>query len=164
MRLALSVSWALLMVGCATGSVAQSAASSPKCAQGVECTVKMGSMDKELIRQVIRENIKEIRYCYERELTTSPRLAGTVTMKFIISATGAVSSSEVARSTVNNAGLEQCVAARMRTWTFPKVVGGGIVMVTYPFIFKPSVSSSPTDGYMPEPPVRPSPSPSPEQI
>jgi hypothetical protein len=42
----------------------------------------------------------------------------------------------VAQSTANNNELETCVAGRVRTWMFPKPKGGGVVQVTYPFIFK----------------------------
>ena len=37
---------------------------------------------------------------------------------------------------MNNAELETCVAGRVRTWVFPKPKGGGVVVVTYPFIFQ----------------------------
>ncbi len=98
----------------------------------------MGSLDKELIRRVIHANRNQIRYCYESQLTRYPKLAGKVTVKFVISAAGTVASSQVAQSTAGNADLETCVAGRVHTWLFPKPKGGGVVIVTYPFIFKPS--------------------------
>jgi TonB family protein len=98
----------------------------------------MGSLDKELIRQVIQRNRGQIRFCYESQLTKYPKLAGKVAVKFVINAEGKVVSSEVAQSTAGNAELEQCVAGRVRTWLFPKPKGGGVVVVTYPFIFKAS--------------------------
>ncbi|MBI3185606.1 MAG: adventurous gliding motility protein GltG [Myxococcales bacterium] len=98
----------------------------------------MGSLDKELIRQVIRANRQKFLYCYESQLTRFPKLQGKVAVKFVISASGSVASSQVAQSTANNAELETCVAGRMRTLVFPKPKGGGVVIVTYPFIFKPS--------------------------
>ncbi len=98
----------------------------------------MGSLDKELIRQVIHRNRSQIRYCYEQQLTRAPKLNGKVAVKFVITATGSVASSSVAQATTNNAELETCVAGRVRTWMFPKPKGGGVVIVTYPFIFKPS--------------------------
>jgi TonB family protein len=98
----------------------------------------MGSLDKELIRKVIHANRQQIRYCYESQLNRFPNLNGKVAVKFVISPTGAVSTSSVAQSTVGNAELESCVAGRVRTWMFPKPKGGGVVIVTYPFIFKQS--------------------------
>lgn len=98
----------------------------------------MGSLDKELIRKVIHANRGQIRYCYESQLNRFPKLNGKVAVKFVISPTGSVSTSSVAQSTVNNAELEACVAGRVRTWMFPKPKGGGVVIVTYPFIFAQS--------------------------
>jgi TonB family protein len=98
----------------------------------------MGSLDKELIRQVIHRNRSQIRYCYESQLTRFPKLNGKVQVKFVISASGTVASSSVMQSTANNSELEQCVAGRVRTWIFPKPKGGGVVVVTYPFNFKQS--------------------------
>jgi TonB family protein len=100
--------------------------------------VVMGSLDKELIRQVIHRNRGQIRYCYESQLTRFPKLNGKVAVKFVITAEGTVSSSTVVQATTNNAELETCVAGRVRTWVFPKPKGGGVVVVTYPFIFKQS--------------------------
>ncbi|MBN1209852.1 MAG: adventurous gliding motility protein GltG [Myxococcaceae bacterium] len=98
----------------------------------------MGSLDKELIRQVIQRNRSQIRFCYESQLTKYPKLAGKVAIKFVINAEGKVVSSDVAQSTAGNAELERCVAGRVRTWQFPKPKGGGVVIVTYPFNFKAS--------------------------
>ncbi|HVE82180.1 MAG TPA: adventurous gliding motility protein GltG [Myxococcales bacterium] len=96
----------------------------------------MGSLDKELIRQVIRSHRDQIRYCYETQLARFPNLKGKVAVKFVISAMGSVASSQVAQSTTSNAELEMCVAGRVRTWVFPKPKGGGVVVVTYPFLFQ----------------------------
>lgn len=98
----------------------------------------VGSLDKELVRKVIHANRNQIRYCYESQLNRFPKLEGKVSVRFTITGQGSVSQSTVAQSSINNAELETCVAGRVRMWTFPKPKGGGLVIVTYPFIFKQS--------------------------
>lgn len=97
-----------------------------------------GSLDKEIIRRVVRENQAQIRYCYERELTRDPGLYGKVVMKWVIAASGKVMRATVAENHMKNKAVGQCIAQRIRGWNFPKPKGGGIVVVTYPFVFKKS--------------------------
>ncbi len=96
----------------------------------------VGSLDKELIRQVIRAHRSEIRYCYESQLNQYPDLNGSVAVKFVITPSGSVNSSDIVKSTLGNATMEKCVAGRILGWKFPEPKGGGVVIVTYPFIFK----------------------------
>ncbi len=114
----------------------------PKASPGPELEPEpptiLGSLDRELIRQVVHLNRAQIRFCYESQLTRSPKLNGKVAVKFIISANGSVASSTVAQATTQNAALETCVAGRVHGWQFPKPKGGGVVIVTYPFLFRPS--------------------------
>ncbi len=97
-----------------------------------------GSLDKELIRKVIRSHVDQVRFCYESQLQRFPKLSGKTAIKFVITANGTVASSSVAQSTTDNSALDNCVATKVRTWLFPKPKGGGVVVVTYPFLFKQS--------------------------
>jgi TonB family protein len=94
-----------------------------------------GSLDKEIIRRVIRLHMNEVKYCYEMELTRKSGLEGRVTVRFVVAALGQVLSSVVQSSTLNNPRVEKCVADAVHRWEFPKPVGGGIVIVSYPFNF-----------------------------
>jgi TonB family protein len=98
--------------------------------------VIMGSLDKEIIRRIIKQHIAQIRYCYEKELVRSPGLFGKVATSFTISGDGHVQSASVTESTLKNDEVERCITAKIRTWEFPKPKGGGVVVVKYPFIFK----------------------------
>jgi hypothetical protein len=98
--------------------------------------IVLGSLDKEIIRRVVRENQAQIKYCYEKELTTTPGLYGKITMKWVITGTGTVSQAKVDQSDMKNKSVEDCIARKITTWRFPKPKGGGIVIVTYPFVFK----------------------------
>jgi hypothetical protein len=96
----------------------------------------LGSLDKELIRRVIRAHANEIRYCYELELAKNPGLWGKVSVNFVISPTGSVQSAKVKETTLNNQNVENCIIGKVKGWKFPEPKGGGIVIVTYPFILK----------------------------
>src|SRR6185503_6342370 len=54
----------------------------------------LGALDKSLIDAVIKRNMNQIRYCYQRELTKQPELAGKITVKFVIAKDGSVSKAE----------------------------------------------------------------------
>ncbi len=103
-----------------------------------ESTIQ-GSLDKELIRQVIQRNLGQIRYCYEKELQRKPDLAGKVVVRFEISPNGRVPNARVhSGSTLRDAAVGECITVRIRNWQFPSPKGGGKVIVTYPFVFKPA--------------------------
>lgn len=97
----------------------------------------LGALDKSLIDAVIKRNMAQIRYCYQRELTKSPNLAGKITVKFVIAKDGTVSSATTKATTMNNAATESCINSRFMKFQFPEPKGGGIVLVSYPFIFSP---------------------------
>ena len=94
-----------------------------------------GTLSKEIIQRVVRRHRSEIKSCYERQLQKNPKLAGTVTVKFIIAGTGSVMTAMIASSDMNDATMESCMTRKIRAWSFPEPQGGGIVNVTYPFKF-----------------------------
>jgi hypothetical protein len=95
-----------------------------------------GSMDPELIRRVVRSHHDQLKYCYDNALTKNPKLTGKVSVRWIITEGGTVASSNVVNSTTNTPELDRCIAGRVLTWIFPKPKGGGVAVVTYPFVFK----------------------------
>ena len=97
-----------------------------------------GSLDKEVIRGIIRRHINEVKYCYEQELTKKPELGGRIMVQFTIAASGQVIASVLQNSTMGNARVENCTVQAVRRWEFPKPLGGGIVIVSYPFVLTPA--------------------------
>jgi TonB family protein len=95
-----------------------------------------GALDKEIIRRIIRRHINEVKYCYQKELQGNAKLGGRVIVQFMITATGQVGTSKVQNSTVKNRKVEMCIARAVRRWLFPKPKGGGIVIVSYPFVLR----------------------------
>jgi TonB family protein len=79
----------------------------------------------------------QIRYCYQRELTKNPTLGGKITVKFTIAKDGTVSSASTKSSTMGNEAVETCINTRFMKFQFPEPKGGGVVIVSYPFIFSP---------------------------
>jgi TonB family protein len=97
-----------------------------------------GSVDKEIIRRAIRPHIDEVKACYEPELAKRPGLSGRIMVQFSISSDGSVIASRLQDSTMNNPTVESCTVQAVRSWRFPKPAGGGIVVVSYPFVLTPN--------------------------
>src|SRR6185295_3980242 len=49
-----------------------------------------GSLDKEIVRRIIRRHINEVRFCYEEALRKQPRLGGRIGVQFTIAGSGQV--------------------------------------------------------------------------
>ncbi len=95
-----------------------------------------GGLTKDQIAAVINKHIGEVIYCYEKGLQVRPDLSGRVGVKFNINAGGRVSTASVGSSSLNSAQVEGCIMNRLRSWPFPKPVGGVNVKVSYPFVLK----------------------------
>jgi hypothetical protein len=102
----------------------------------------VGSIDKELIRKVIQEHASQIRYCYEQELQRDPKLEGKVSIRWVINADGHVQNAQVdggsGATTLQNDHIHRCMMDRIASWEFPKPKGGGIAVITYPWILRAS--------------------------
>ncbi|WP_224366645.1 TonB family protein [Hyalangium versicolor] len=103
-------------------------------------TTVVGGLDKDVIAKIIRQHQNEIKYCYESELNKNPSLAGKVAVAFTIDPAGAVADASVTETTLNNSTAENCMLSRIRRWKFPEPKGGGVVAVTYPWLFSPAGS------------------------
>lgn len=95
----------------------------------------IGGLSKEEIARVVRRHQSEIKYCYESELQKNPSLRGKVSVWWEIDPAGGVSDAKIAESTLDNPTAEQCLLTKIRKWRFPEPEGGGIVNVTYPWVF-----------------------------
>lgn len=95
-----------------------------------------GGLDRDQIAAVINKHIGQIIYCYERGLQKSPNLKGRVGVNFTINGRGKVSSANIGSSSLRSANVEGCIVNRLKSWPFPKPVGGVNVKVSYPFVLK----------------------------
>jgi hypothetical protein len=107
----------------------------PQVAQ-LKATVQ-GPLDRDIIRRVVRAHINEVRSCYNAGLSNNRKLAGRVTINFVIAGSGKVASSVVEETTLPDPSVGNCIAKAVKRWTFPKPTGGENVIVTYPFQLSP---------------------------
>lgn len=96
-----------------------------------------GTVAKEAIAQAVRGAKNEVRLCYERELQKNPKLEGKITVKFVIGLNGTVTrATEDSEPKFVDAKVTGCLLSVVRKLKFPRPLGGGEVIVRYPFVFK----------------------------
>lgn len=103
-------------------------------------TIILGGLDKSIIDEYIKRHMRQIRNCYEKELSGTQKLSGRISTRFVISGSGRVTQAGVESSSMNNAAVESCLTGVLKRIVFPEPLGGGIVEVSYPFSFTPSVN------------------------
>jgi len=97
-----------------------------------------GTLDKEIIRRIVRRHINEVKFCYDQALVRKPKLDGRLVAQFTIAGNGQVIASVKQSSTLGDVTAEMCVVNAIRRWEFPTPNGGGLAIVTYPFTFSPA--------------------------
>jgi hypothetical protein len=95
-----------------------------------------GGLDRDIIAEIIKGELGQIRYCYERQLSAHPELYGKMQIKFTIGLDGAVAEQRIGSTTLKNADVEGCILRRVARWKFPQPKGGTTVLVSYPFLLK----------------------------
>ncbi len=94
-----------------------------------------GTIDRDAIRRVVLENMRQIKACYDRALNKDPGLHGKVVMSWVLNDRGRVTSARISNTTLNSTEVEQCMVSRLRTWQFPATPKGQEADITYPFAF-----------------------------
>jgi hypothetical protein len=95
-----------------------------------------GGLDRSEVDAVVRQNLAQIRFCYNRGLRSHPDLSGRVTSNFVIGGDGRVKTSNIRQSSLGVAAVEDCIKEKVAMWSFPKPRGGGEVTVNYPFLLR----------------------------
>jgi hypothetical protein len=96
-----------------------------------------GALDKEDIRAVIRSHVGEVRTCYEQWMIAPPYPKGRVMTRLSIDPNGNVPLSCVVESDLKEPRIDRCIVDTVLKWQFPKPIGGGWVIVDYPFVLVP---------------------------
>ncbi len=97
-----------------------------------------GNLTKRQIEKVVKRNISQMRYCYEKELLRKPKLKGVITVSWTISPQGRVISVKILGATLNDNSVHSCMRKTIKRWKFPEPRGGGYAKVKYPFSFRSS--------------------------
>lgn len=105
-----------------------------------EAAVVAQGLDKDKIRQTIREHIVPIRHCYEKELKTNPghrsNFGGKLVLEWDIGDLGKVT--RVAVRKAFHPKVDECVAAVIQGTLFETPPRGTIGNVVFPFEFNPN--------------------------
>jgi hypothetical protein len=98
-------------------------------------------VDRELIRRVVRSHVGELLACYEAELLRARHggveSTGKLVAKWVVGEDGAPTSVQFL-ATLPGAGqpFTTCVSDAILAWRFPRPKGGGVAVITYPFVFR----------------------------
>ena len=95
--------------------------------------ISAGSIDKDIVRKVVKDNTTKLQYCYEKTLLASPGIEGKVLATFTIATDGSV---EGVKAAGVHPDVEACVADAVKAFKFPP--SAAKVEVSYPFTFKPA--------------------------
>lgn len=93
-----------------------------------------GELTKPEIGSVIRFHLARFKRCFEDYLATEPNHeGGKVAVEFTIGAHGHVTEASISSSSIE--AIDACILETTRRLVFPPPRRGGIVRVTYPFVF-----------------------------
>jgi hypothetical protein len=98
-------------------------------------TLPRAPVTPQIFERVVRGADEELRGCYEEGLRRSLDLGGKVTMQFTIDPSGAVQDLRPVCTSLPDANVVSCMAARFRTFRFPKPAAA--LTVVYPIVFTP---------------------------
>lgn len=101
-------------------------------------TVVLGSMDPDVIRRILMDNLPKFRFCYQSELDRSgAELQAVIKLNFVIGASGHVAQAGVDDASSLPGQVKRCVVDVLRGIQFPEPMGGGTVEVKQPMNFYP---------------------------
>ncbi|MGB0640032.1 MAG: AgmX/PglI C-terminal domain-containing protein [Myxococcota bacterium] len=99
---------------------------------GKDCT---DCVDRRDVDRMVKMHMDTIQGCYQLALQRDTKLAGGVTVDFVIQKDGRVNSASIKRSDLNNSSVEQCIRDQFLKMKFPAPPGGAMVSVSYPLVF-----------------------------
>jgi TonB family protein len=101
-----------------------------------EFETESSSVDKDSLGKYIKQRIKSVQSCYEKELKLNPTLKGKIVVRFVITTQGRVGEVSIDQNTMGNDNVAACIQRLVKTWTFP-IKPEEDSPVTFPFVFSP---------------------------
>ncbi len=98
--------------------------------------VKKDEIDVAATRAAVRTHVAVIQQCYERAKMDDQSLTGAMTVRITIAPDGAVTGTQVTKSTIGSPVVERCVTAEIARWHLPKPTSGNAASFLYPFVFE----------------------------
>lgn len=95
-----------------------------------------GDIPAAAAREVIRENQRQVRNCYERRLKVDSTIQGRLNVRVKIGSSGSVSAVRVSGS-LRDGEVSSCVRSLARRWNFPSPTGGNCAVLDAPFNLTP---------------------------
>ena len=105
------------------------------CETEVSCSACADDHDRELVRFGFLVHAADIHACYDRAAASHPGIEGRLVFRVGIDPTGAVGTSCVVRSSMNDADLDRCLADAIQSWRFSPPASGGWALVDYTHVF-----------------------------
>ncbi len=99
--------------------------------------VETGEVDRNALARYVKDRLKAITGCYERELKRNPTLKGRVVVRFTITSAGRASAVEIEENGLGDDGVAACIRTIVRGWNFPFKPDDDVT-VSYPFVFSPA--------------------------
>lgn len=86
------------------------------------------------IRKLIEERRRDLQACYDEALTRTPKVSGSLKLRFLLSPTGRAYAITLVGATIPDSALQDCVVQVVSAIGFPPPVDG-FLDVTFPFDF-----------------------------
>ncbi len=101
--------------------------------------ISVSTIDPDAIRRLLREQIPQFRFCYQRELdaTQNENLQGRMLFRFVIGGTGRVTRSDVISQEISSDKVRGCIKNVLEGIQFPAPAGGKTVEVSQPMNLYP---------------------------
>lgn len=98
-------------------------------------------VEPETIRRNVRDQIPQVKACYEKVLNKLPEgqgPKGKVVLAWTIKPDGSVDKARIDQSEIKSPELENCLVERLKTWRFPPPGDDQFVEIRFPFHFSPA--------------------------